>query len=79
MLTAIMGISELDVFGIMSRFPPHFLTNAGVGLVFYTVFSKIFFFATIYFLAHLCKEKKPGNLSICSYCSKKNPTLLNIT
>ena len=57
-LTAIMGISELAVFGIMSRFFPHFLLEAGVGLIFYTVFSKIFFFAIIYLLIHLFKGKK---------------------
>lgn len=57
-LTAIMGISELAVFGISARFFPHFLLEAGVGLVFYTVCSKIFFFAVIYFLIHLFKGKK---------------------
>lgn len=57
MLTAIMGVSELASFGIMSRFSPLFLSDAGAGLVFYTVFGKIFFFATIYFLVHVCKEK----------------------
>ncbi|MDO4338401.1 MAG: GHKL domain-containing protein [Eubacteriales bacterium] len=57
-LTAIMGISELAVFGIMSRFFPHFLLEPGVGIVCYTVFSKIFFFAVIYLLIHLFKGKK---------------------
>lgn len=57
-LTAIMGISELALFGIMSRFFPYFLLEAGVGLVFYTVFSKIFFFSVIYLLIHLFKEKQ---------------------
>ncbi len=57
-LTAIMGISELAVFGIMSRFFPHFLLEAGIGMVFYTVFGKIFFFAVIYVLIHLFKGKK---------------------
>ncbi|MDD3278932.1 MAG: GHKL domain-containing protein [Lachnospiraceae bacterium] len=57
-LTAIMGISELAVLGIISRFFPHFLLEAGVGLVFYTVLSKIFFFAVIYLLIHLFKGKK---------------------
>lgn len=42
-LTAIMGISELAVLGMISRFFPHFLLEASVGLVFYTVFSKITF------------------------------------
>lgn len=57
MLTAIMGVSELASFGIMSKFSPHFLSDAGAGLIFYTVFSKIFFFATIYILLQICKEK----------------------
>lgn len=57
-LTAIMGISEIAVWGIISRFFPHFLLKTDSGLVFYTVFSKIFFFAVIYLLVHLFKEKK---------------------
>lgn len=57
-LTAIMGISEIAVWGIISRFFPHFLLKTDAGLVFYTVFSKIFFFAVIYLLVHLFKEKK---------------------
>ena len=57
-LTAIMGISEIAVLGITSRFFPHFLLETDVELVFYTVFSKIFFFAVIYLLIHLSKEKK---------------------
>lgn len=42
-LTAIMGISEIAVLGITSRFFPHFLLETDAELVFYTVFSKIFF------------------------------------
>ena len=57
-VTAIMGISEIAVFGIISRFFPHFLLETDAGLVFYTVFSKIFFFAVIYLLIHLFKGKK---------------------
>ena len=57
-VTAIMGISEIAVLGITSRFFPHFLLETDVELVFYTVFSKIFFFAVIYLLIHLFKGKK---------------------
>ena len=57
-VTAIMGISEITVLGIISRFFPHFLLETDAGLVFYTVFSKIFFFAVIYLLIHLFKGKK---------------------
>ena len=56
-LTAIMGISEIAVLGITSRFFPHFLLETDAELVFYTVFSKIFFFAVIYLLIHLFKGK----------------------
>lgn len=56
-LTAIMTISELAVFGITSRLFPNFLINEGVGLVFYTVLSKIVFFTIIYILVHLYKDK----------------------
>ena len=57
-VTAIMGISEIAVLGIISRFFPHFLLETDAGLVFYTVLSKIFFFAVIYLLIHLFKGKK---------------------
>ena len=57
-LTAIMGISELAVLGMISRFFPHFLLEASVGLVFYTVFSKITFFAVVYLLSWLFKGNK---------------------
>lgn len=57
-VTAIMGISEIAVLEIISRFFPHFLLETDAGLVFYTVFSKIFFFAVIYLLIHLFKGKK---------------------
>jgi signal transduction histidine kinase len=56
-LTAIMGISELAVFGILSRFFPHFLLVEGVGFVFYAVFSKSFFFAVIYMLIYIFRGK----------------------
>lgn len=56
-LTAIMGVSELAILGIISRFASGFITNAGSGLIFYTVFSKIIFFAVIYLLSHLFKGK----------------------
>ena len=57
-VTAIMGISEIAVLGIISRFFPHFLLETDAELVYYTVFSKIFFFAVIYLLIHLFKGKK---------------------
>ncbi len=57
MLTAIMFVSELAVYSIISRFYPHFLIDMGTGLVFFTVFSKITFLTIMYFLSHLCKER----------------------
>lgn len=57
MLTAIMGVSELLFLGIIPRYFPHFLSNAGIGLLFYTIFSKILFFTAICFLGYLFREK----------------------
>lgn len=58
MLTVIMSLSELMVFGIISRFTPGFISTEGTGLVLFTVFSKILFFATVYLLSHIFKFKK---------------------
>ena len=52
-----MGLSELAVLGITLKFSPYFLTDEGIGLIFYAIFSKLFFFAIIYLLAHLFKGK----------------------
>ena len=56
--TSIMGISEIAVFGIISRFFPHFLLGTDTGLVLYTFFSKILFFTIIYLIIYLLKGKK---------------------
>ena len=42
-LTAIMGISELAVFGIMSRFFPHFLLEADAGIIFLRFLARFYF------------------------------------
>ena len=34
-LTAIMGLSELAVFGIVSRFFPHFVLETDAGIIFF--------------------------------------------
>ena len=57
-VTAIMGISEIAVLGITSRFFPHFLLETDVELVFYTVFSKIFFFCSHLFINSSVQRKK---------------------
>ena len=38
-------------------FFPHFVLETDAGIIFYTVFSKILFFAVIYLLIHLLKGK----------------------
>lgn len=58
MLTVIMSLSELMVFGIISRFTPGFVSTEGTGLVLFTVFSKILFFAIMYLLSHIVKFQK---------------------
>ena len=58
LLTAVMGISELAVFGITTRLFPHFLISEGVGLIMFMVLSKTFFFASVYLLIHLLRGKK---------------------
>lgn len=59
-LTSIMGLSEFAVYGITIRFSPDFYTNASepLGIIFFTSFSKLVFFAIIYIVAHIIKEKK---------------------
>lgn len=58
MLTVFMSLSELMVFGIISHFTPSFVSTEGTGLVLFTVFSKILFFATVYLLSHIFKFQK---------------------
>lgn len=57
-LTAVMGMSELIVYGITKRFTPHFLDNGRVfhHLLVFVVFSKLIFFAVIYILMHLMQK-----------------------
>ena len=57
-LTAVMTMSELAVYGITKHFAPRFLDN-GRGffhLLFFSVFSKLIFFAVTYILMHLMKN-----------------------
>lgn len=57
-LTAVMGMSELIVYGITKQFAPHFLDNGRVfhHLLVFVVFSKLIFFAVIYLLMHLMQK-----------------------
>ena len=59
-LTAVMTMSELIVYGITKRFAPHFLDNGRefYHLLFFSVFSKLIFFAVTYILMHLMQNPK---------------------
>ncbi len=59
-LTAVMAMSELVVYGITKRFAPHFLDNGRefYHLLFFSFFSKLIFFAVIYMLMHLMRNPK---------------------
>lgn len=54
-LTAVMTMSELIVYGITKHFAPHFLDNGRefYHLLLFSVFSKLIFFAAIYILMYL--------------------------
>ena len=57
-LTAVMTMSELIVYGITKRFAPHFLDNGRefYHLLFFSVFSKLIFFVVTYILMHLMQN-----------------------
>lgn len=42
-LTAIMGLSELAVFGIISRFFPHFVLETDAGIIFIRFLARFYF------------------------------------
>ena len=59
-LTAVMSMSELIVYGIIKRFAPHFLDNGRDfnHLLVFTVFNKLIFFTVIYLLFLFIEHKK---------------------
>ena len=59
-LTAVMAMSELIVYGIAKRFTLHFLDNDRefYHLLVFAIFSKLIFFAVIYVLMHLMQKPK---------------------
>ena len=59
-LAAVMAMSELVVYGITRHFAPRFLDNGRkfYHLLFFSVFSKLIFFAVTYILVHLMKNPK---------------------
>ena len=56
-LTAVMAMCELAVYGIIEHFAPHFFTGAAspYNTVFFAIFSKMIFFTIIYILMHFLK------------------------
>ena len=58
-ITAILGMSELIVYGIILRFSPHFFDESShfYNLALRTIISKIIFFATIFLLIILFKGR----------------------
>jgi hypothetical protein len=59
-LTAVMSMSELMVYGIIKRFAPNFLDNGREfnHLLVFTVFNKLIFFTVIYLLIHFIKKQE---------------------
>jgi hypothetical protein len=57
-LTAVMSMSELMVYGIIKRFAPHFLDNGREfhHLLVFTVCNKLIFFTVILLLIHFIKK-----------------------
>lgn len=62
-LTALMSLCELAVYGIIERFAPHFFTETTYyyHTILFGVFSKLLFFTVVYLLVHLMREHQ--NLS----------------
>ncbi|MBD5545567.1 MAG: GHKL domain-containing protein [Lachnospiraceae bacterium] len=60
MLTAVMSMCELILYGIISRYSPHFFAETVYfrNLAILTIFSKIMFFAIIYVLICFMKGKQ---------------------
>lgn len=59
-LTAVMSMSELMIYGMIKRFAPHFLDNGREfnHLLVFTVFNKLIFFTVIYLLIHFIKKQE---------------------
>lgn len=62
-ITAIMGMCELIVYGIILRFSPHFFYKSShfYNLAILTIISKILYFATMYILIHFFKGRQKLN------------------
>lgn len=59
-VTAIMAMSELAPYGIISRFFSHFLSDPSLfhDKILFAVLSKLLYFLIIYFLSHIFKHQK---------------------
>ena len=60
MLTAVMGICELALYGITQYSAPHFYQEAGPShsMIIFTIFSKMMFFTIIYICMHILKGRQ---------------------
>lgn len=66
-LTAIMGLSELSILGIISQFAPNFSIDTKIGLVLYMIFSKMLFFVIVYLLSHFFRRREYTQDSSLNY------------
>lgn len=62
-LTAVMAMCELAVYSIIGRFAPHFFIEEApfYNIIFFAIFSKMFFFTIIYILVHFLEERQEYN------------------
>ncbi len=58
LLTAIMGISELALFILVNKYNVQIDSSTGMGLLFYTVCSKLFFLTVIFLLTYVFRPQK---------------------
>lgn len=61
-LLAVMSMSELGVYGIISRFAPHFWQNGNLDIrIIFAILNKTIFFIITYILTCLFKEPQKNN------------------
>lgn len=60
MLTSVMAMCELAVYGVVEHFAPHFFTESAssYNIIFFAIFSKMMFFTVIYVLMHFLKGQR---------------------
>lgn len=59
-LTSVMALCELAVYGVIEHFAPHFFTKAAYSynIILFAIFSKMIFFTIIYLLMHFLKGRR---------------------